>query len=122
MVRRKQSKWKSDPSRAFVGDGDDSPVAGRGGPGVLPESADTGSWQHGAVGDVLRRGNPNCNTAGRDHNAGKSRTPHGIPCGGKYAGGETPRQECPCPLPEGAGQRNPIMARLEPTRKTVVTC
>jgi hypothetical protein len=111
MVRENASKGKIDPSRVFVlHSGGGIPVDGPGGLGGLPHSADAGSWRCGAVAGALRRGNPGCNSADHDHNAGKSRRMHGIHCRGKLVAGEPPRQEWPCPLAGGAGQWQPIMA------------
>lgn len=111
MVREKASKGKIDPSRVLARhNGGGISVDGPGGRGDLPHSADTGSWRCDAVEGALQRGNPGCNSADPDHNAGKSRRLHDIHCHGKLAAGEALPQEWPCPLAGGAGQWQPIMA------------
>ncbi len=94
MVREKASKGKIDPSRVFaLHSGGGIPVDDPGGLGGLPHSADTGNWRCDAVEGALRRGNPGCNSADRDHNAGKSRRLHDIHGRGKLAAGEALLQE-----------------------------
>src|ERR1035441_125265 len=110
MVRENESEGKVDPSRAPVPGGVDTPVGGPDGRGGLPGSVDVGSWRRGVVGDVLRCGNQGYNSAAPDHNAGRSRTLHGIQYRGKRAAGDADRQEWPCPSADGAGQWQPIMA------------
>ena len=88
MLPDQGSKGNPDPSRALAPAGTDTPVAGRDGPAVLPDSADGGSWRSAVAGDVLRHGKRGCNSVVRDHNADRSRTRHDIRCRGRPAGGE----------------------------------
>ena len=104
------SKRNPDPSRPLAPAGSDTPVAGRDGPGVLPDSADSGSWHSAVAGGVLRRGKRGCNSIDRDHNADRSRTLHDIRYRGKPVPGELYHQEPSCPPQAGAGQRQRIMA------------
>ena len=110
MLPEGRSKGNPDPSRARSPAGVDTPAAGRDDPAVLPDSADGGSWRSAVVGDVLRPGKRNCNSFGRDHNAGRSRTPDDIRCRGRPAAGEPFPREPSCPPQAGAEQRQRIMA------------
>lgn len=114
------SNGNLDRSRILAPAGAATPVAGRDDPAVLPGFVDGGSWHSVVAGVGLQRGKRDCNSAVRDHSAGRSRTPRGIHCRGKPAAGEALRHEPPS-VSAGAGQRQPIMAGEDQLR-CVVTC
>jgi hypothetical protein len=110
MMPEKGSKGNLDPSRASAPGDADTPVAGRDGPAVLPDSAGDGSWRSAVAGAGLGHGTSDRNSAARGHSADRSRTPRGIHRRGKPVAEEPLRQVAPCPPGDGAGQRQTIMS------------
>jgi hypothetical protein len=106
MMTEKRSKGNLDPSRAWAPAGADTSVAGRDGPGVLPDFAGGGGWHSAVVGVGLGRGRRGCNSTVRDHSANRSRTRRGIRCHGKPADGEPLRHESPCRPQAGMDKGN----------------
>ena len=105
MMTAKGSKVNPDPSRAAAPGEIGRPAGGRGDRDGLRDSADGVDWRCAAASAVPARGIADCNSAARDHIAGRGRTSPGIRRADKPAVAEPSRQEPSSALAGRARQR-----------------
>ena len=118
MMPGKRSKGNYDPSRALglpVGsDAAYTHVADRDDQDAPRGSAGAGDWRIAAGRAGLAGDRPSCNSAARDHSAGKERTSRRSPFLGKPVAGGPPRHEPPCLFAGGPRQRRQFRGNLKP--------